>query len=166
MTLIQIQFCAIALTATLSLPRSTVLLYGPECPEAAVSEPPPTALANPFQISPEFSPANLSSEGIEFPGGYITYDVKPILLDLIAILEIFQKPVYDSKQYPWSLPVRTSKVDKSADVSLLFYPEQAMTWRDLGCASHALRIYMDRWTNFSIFDRHWMPLGKGELGIV
>lgn len=27
---------------------------------------------------------------------------------------------------------------------LLFYQEQVMTWRDLGCASHTLRIHMDR----------------------
>lgn len=59
-----------------------------------------------------------------------------------------------------------SKVYKSADVELLFYPEQVMTWRDLGCASHALKTYMDRWTNFSIFDTLWNPIGKGELGIV
>ena len=96
-TLIQIQFCAIALTARLPLPSSTGLLYGPECPEIIVSESPPTVLANPFQISPQVSLANLSSEGIEFPGDRITYDLKPILLDLIAILEIFQMAVDDSK---------------------------------------------------------------------
>ena len=152
--------------ATLPLPRSTLLFYGPECPEASVSKFPPTVRATPIQMSPQLSPVNVSSSGIEFPGGYITYDVHPILLDRDAIFEVCQKAIEDSKQHSWSSPVGMSKVYESADVELLFYPEQIMTWRHLGCASHALRIYMDFYTNFSIFDKQWKLIGKGELGLV
>ena len=169
-TLIQLQLFAIVLTATLALPRATVPLTGSECLEATVSQIPHTVLSNPFQISPQVPPANLSSHGtrylIDYSGGYITYDVQPILLNLIDILEVFQKAIHESKQHPWGSPVGMSKVYESADVELLFYPEQIMTWRDLGCASRALRGYMERSTNFSIFDKQWNQFGKGKLGLV
>ena len=165
-TLIHLQLCAIVLTATLALPSATVPLTRPECLDATVSQISHTVLANPDQISPQGSPVNLSSHVLEFPGGYVTYDEQPILLDLIDILQVFQDAVADSKQHPLSSPVGMSKVYEAADVELLFYPEQVMTWRDLGCASRALRGYMDRSTNFSIFDKRWNLIGKGELGLV
>lgn len=161
-TLIHLQLCAIVLTATLPLPRSPFLPQGPECLEATISN---IMLATPFRISPQVSPVNLSSRSIDFPGGHITYDVQPMLLDLISILEVFQRAVEDSKRNSWNSPVGRIRVYQSADVELLFFPEQVMTWANLGCASHALKIHMDRWTNFSIFDKQWDLLGRGELGI-
>lgn len=161
-----LQLYAIVLTATLALPSATVPLTRPECLEATVSQISPTVLTHPFEISPQGPPVNLSSRSIEYPGGYVTYDEQAILLDLVDILQVFQKAVWDSKQHPLSSPVGMSKVYESADVELLFYPERIMTWWDLGCASRALRGYMDRCTNFSIFDERWNLIGKGELGLV
>ena len=164
-TLIHLQFCAIVLTATLPLPRSPVLPYGPECLGAALPQIPHTGFATPFRISLQDSPVNLSSHSIEFPGSHITYDVQPVLLDLLSTLDVFQKVVEASKRNSWSSPVGRIRIYRSDDVELLFFPEQVMTWANLGCAAHALRIHMDRWTNFSIFDKQWNLLGKGELGI-
>ena len=64
----------------------------------------------------------------------------------------------------------THRLEGSESIDLMmwnccFFREQVMTWASLGCASHALKIHMDRWTNFSIFDKQWGLLGKGKLGI-
>ena len=120
---------------------------------ATLSQIPHTGFATPFRISPQIYPLNLSSRNIDFPGSHITYDVQPVLLDVLSTLDVFQKVVEASKRNSWSSPVGRTRVYRSDDVELLFFPEQVMTWANLGCAAHALRIHMDRWTNFSIFDK-------------
>ena len=166
MTLIHLQFCAIALTATLPIPQPTVLLNGPECAKATVSQYSHTNLTNPFRIPLLVPPVNVSLVCRPFPGGFVVYNVKPTQLNLFDVSWVFHMAIGDSRRHSGRSLVEMSKVYEKDDVELLFYPELAMTWRDLEGVSQTLRVYVDHVTTFSIFNEQWMQLGKGKIGFV
>ena len=111
-------------------------------------------------------PVKLSSGCLEFPGGFIVYKTQPILLNVNNVLLTFQKAIKDSRQHLRGSLVGTSKVYENDEVELLYYPDQVMTWRDLEGVSQKLRLYVDRVTNFRIFDKQWEQIGKGIVGFV
>ena len=166
MTFIHLQLCAIALTATLPIPRPTVLLNGLECPKATIPQYSHTNLTNPFPIPLLVPSVNFSTVCRQFSGGFVLYNFQSIQLNLVDVLWVFQIAIQDSRAHPRGSLVGLSRVYEHDDVELLFYPEQVMTWRDLEGVSQILRGYVTRVTNFSILNEREKLIGKGEVGLV
>ena len=166
MILIHLQFCAIALTATLPIPRPTLLLNSPECRSATVPQYSHTNRTNPVPTPLLDPPLNLSLVCRQFPGGFVVYNVKAPRLDLSDVSWVFQMAILDSRFHPGRTLMEMSKVYEKNDVELLIYPGPTMTWRHLEAVSFTLRIYVNHVTTFSIFDKQWQLLGNGKVGLI
>ena len=162
MILIHLQFCAVALTATLPNPPPTVLLNDPEC------QYPHTNLTNLCSIPLLVSPVDLSCSVCRpIPnGGFVIYNDNGTQLNRAYVTSVVQMAITDSRQHAWHEAVETVRVYEKDDVELLFEPELSMTWRDLEAVSYTLSFYVDHVINFNIFDKQWRQLGRGKIGFV